>query len=107
MPRRPRRLIAGDLPPEVARRAPNASSYVVRASELGRWAYCERAWWLRYVADLPTPAEAEARLDAGTLRHAEHGRRMGLAGALWKIGLVCLAVAALAGLLWLLAAVPH
>lgn len=46
----------------------------VRASEIGEYLYCERAWWLRHVVEIDvalTPAQA-----AGTDYHASHGARV-------------------------------
>ncbi|HUS16040.1 MAG TPA: hypothetical protein VM536_13655 [Chloroflexia bacterium] len=90
----------GGLPPGRAA----GRGYIVRASELGSYAYCRRAWWLRYMADVQPGAGGRARLDGGHLRHAEHGRGVLLAGWLRQIGLACAAGAALLGLLWLIAA---
>ena len=81
---------------------PRSTGYIVRASELGTYSYCRRAWWLRYVAGLEPPAAARARLESGNIRHAEHGRGLWLAGVLWKLGVVCLVVAGVLALLWLL-----
>jgi hypothetical protein len=39
------------------------------------------------------------------LRHAEHGRSLWLAGVLWKLGVVCLVVAGVLALFWLLTGV--
>jgi hypothetical protein len=73
----------------------------VRASELGSYAYCERAWWLRYVAGV-TPAEAgRERLEAGHARHAEHGLGVERAAGLRRLGLLCAGLAGLFALLWL------
>jgi CRISPR/Cas system-associated exonuclease Cas4 (RecB family) len=73
---------------------------VVRASELNSYEYCHRSWWLRMVAGVAPPPEAAARLEAGTRRHAAHGRGLWLAGVLRRAGWVLLALALLLGGLW-------
>lgn len=45
---------------------------VIRASEVGEYVYCARAWWLRRVAG-EEPA-GQARRDLGTALHVCHGR---------------------------------
>jgi len=45
---------------------------VIRASEIGQYAYCARAWWLARVKGLPSANAADMR--AGTEQHQEHGR---------------------------------
>lgn len=67
---------------------------VIRASEIGEYLYCRRAWWLRHVQG---QASANVRdMAAGTAAHARHGRQAGLAiglrAAAW---LMALAAAAL------------
>jgi hypothetical protein len=74
--------------------------YIVRASELNSWEYCHRSWWLRQVAGLEPSAAAQARMDAGTRRHAAHGRGVWLVGWLWRAGAALLAAGALAGVVW-------
>lgn len=44
----------------------------IRASEIGNYVYCRRAWWLREARGL-TPRSTRA-LEAGTQYHAAHGR---------------------------------
>jgi len=77
----------------------HAQPAVLTASEIGRYAYCRRAWWLARVRGFkPTN---QAALDAGRARHRAHGlaaRRQARAG-LWARILV-LAAAVLAAL-WL------
>lgn len=74
--------------PEDERRAPA----MLRASDVGRYGYCARAWWLERVAgEMPRNQEA---LDRGRERHRAHGRLVGAAGR--QMRLVRL-------LLWLLA----
>lgn len=74
--------------------------YIVRASELNSWEYCHRSWWLRQVAGLEPSAAARARMDAGTARHAAHGRGVWLAGWLWRAGAALFAAGVLAGIGW-------
>jgi len=100
--RPPRPILAPGEPPadpwtgRGAGRAP-----IVRASELGSYAYCRRAWWLRYMAHVEPGRAGQARLDSGHVRHAEHGRAVLLAGRLRQVALVCTAAAVVMGLLWL------
>lgn len=44
----------------------------VRASELARWAYCQRAWWLEYIQGHPS-MNLEA-MERGRTFHDRHGR---------------------------------
>jgi CRISPR/Cas system-associated exonuclease Cas4 (RecB family) len=73
---------------------------VIRASEVGEYGYCARAWWYRHVARIePTDRESLRRLEAGTRAHRQHGRSLALSGVLSTVGLVL----ALLGALLLLA----
>lgn len=66
---------------------------VIRASEIGEYVFCRRAWWLRYTRGL---ASANVRaLAEGTAAHAGHGRRVG-ASVLLRGLAVLLLLAALA-----------
>lgn len=58
---------------------------IIRASELGEYYYCARAWWLRRVAG-QEPDGAERRA-AGTISHARHGRLVAASQRLLWIGL--------------------
>ncbi len=64
---------------------------VIRASELGQYAYCARAWWLQRVAGV-TPINTQD-LAAGTAAHERHGRGVWLAGALRWVALALIVVA--------------
>ena len=69
--------------------------FVLRASEVGRYTYCARAWWLQRVKGIE-PRNLAA-LQRGTEAHAAHGRGVERAGrqAAWALVLALLAVAAL------------
>lgn len=45
---------------------------IIRASEVGEYVYCARAWWLRRVVGLH-PAGRERR-EYGSALHRRHGR---------------------------------
>jgi hypothetical protein len=76
---------------------------LVRASEIGQWAFCQRAWWLAYVKQ--TPHQNPRLLAHGEALHRSHGRTVWLGQALLKLGSALLAMALVAGLgllaLWL------
>ena len=59
---------------------------VIRASEIGEYVYCHRAWWLRHVQGLASANTRE--LAAGTAAHAGHGRLVGVAAALRLLALL-------------------
>jgi CRISPR/Cas system-associated exonuclease Cas4 (RecB family) len=72
---------------------------VIRASEVGEYVYCARAWWLRRVEGLE-PA-GSARRAAGVVQHTRYARIVRLsrlllfaAAGLLLAGLVLLGVAA-------------
>jgi hypothetical protein len=79
-------------------------SDVIRASEMGRYVYCARAWWIEHVLGLaPQNLAALAR---GAQRHDAHGRAV--SASLWQAriarGLLALAALCALGLvisLWL------
>lgn len=51
-----------------------STSPIIRASEIGQYVFCQRAWWLGTVKGY-RPVN-EAALDAGTQAHIRHGRRV-------------------------------
>jgi CRISPR/Cas system-associated exonuclease Cas4 (RecB family) len=57
---------------------------IIRASEVGEYVYCARAWWLRRVAGLE-PAGHERR-ELGTALHSRHGRAVAGSRALVVLG---------------------
>lgn len=50
------------------------SDDVIRASEIGEYVHCERAWWLGNVQGGEN--QNRAFMDAGTERHRAHGQRV-------------------------------
>lgn len=79
------------------------SSSIIRASEIGQYAYCARAWWLARVKGYPSTNVAA--MQRGVKVHRTHGqwvvayhRRRQLAIALMTLGGVLLLVGLLLGL---------
>ena len=58
---------------------------LVRASDLGSWAYCHRAWWLAQVQG--AAHEDPDVLAQGDAAHHAHGRMVENAGKLAMIGI--------------------
>ena len=77
---------------------------LVRASDIGSWTFCRRAWWLAHVQR----AEHEnlAALSRGDDAHAAHGQAVIQANRLQRIGVWLLVAGVILGgaliLLWLL-----
>jgi CRISPR/Cas system-associated exonuclease Cas4 (RecB family) len=71
----------------------NTRPALLRASEVGEYVYCARAWWLRRVAGVE-PAGAERR-EQGAALHAAHGRAVA-ASRLLLVAAVLLALVAVA-----------
>ncbi|MCW1969341.1 MAG: hypothetical protein KIH69_014610 [Anaerolineae bacterium] len=64
---------------------------IIRASEIGQYAYCARAWWLGNVMGVrPSNAQDLAR---GTVAHAQHGQRLALAGMMRWVALALFVLA--------------
>jgi len=78
---------------------PEQHNHVIRASEIGRYAYCAHAWWLGSVRGLPSTHERE--MVAGEVAHLRHGR--GVRASLWlsRLAYTVLLLAAVVGVVWL------
>lgn len=80
--------------------SPSQRQRVIRASEIGQYKYCAKAWWLGSVMGVPSANTRE--LAHGEAVHQQHGRTVWLAGALRWVALALLVVAVGAVLLALL-----
>ena len=65
-------------------------SPVIRASELGAYLYCRRAWWYRKQG---VESENQVELATGTEIHLQHGREVVATGLYRTIGLLLLLIA--------------
>jgi hypothetical protein len=50
------------------------SDRIIRASEIGQYDFCARAWWLGSIEGV-SPSNIR-QLQAGTAAHEEHGRQV-------------------------------
>ena len=62
----------------------------IRASEIGAYLYCRRAWWYRKQGLEP---DNQPEMDAGTALHRQHGRQVLAASLTRTVGLVLLLLA--------------
>ncbi len=72
----------------------------VRASEVGEYTFCARAWWLHHIRGL-TPAD-DAPMRSGLTLHRQHGRRVQLTHLSQRLAWAFLALALLALLIALI-----
>jgi hypothetical protein len=70
----------------------------ISASELGEYAYCRRAWWLRTVRGVTTGTQGN-RFSAGHAAHRRHARSLWWARTLGWIAALLMA-GALGALAW-------
>ena len=73
---------------------------LVRASDIGLWAYCQRAWWLAKVQKVPH--RNPAVLEAGVTAHAAHGAQVVRSRRLQQAGLAVIGLAVLLAILFIL-----
>ena len=63
---------------------------VIRASDIGNYLYCRRAWWYRKKG---VESENQAELAAGTEIHHKHGRQVLASGITRIVGVIFLLAA--------------
>lgn len=78
----------------MSERKPVHPERFISASELGEYAYCRRAWWLREVEGVQS-AEGSARFQAGRTAHRRHAVSLLIARALAVAAALLLLVAVL------------
>ncbi|MBI4789250.1 MAG: hypothetical protein HY782_19630 [Chloroflexi bacterium] len=66
---------------------------VLRASEIGEYVFCHRAWWLHRVQGLESANRAQ--MEAGVAWHVAHGRGVRRASSLQRAGFALLILAGL------------
>lgn len=87
------------MPEQGAQGAQPGSDRVIRASEIGRYAYCARAWWLGSIQGLPSTHWQE--MAAGTVAHQRHGRGVRTSRWLSRLAWSALLLAAVTEIVWL------
>jgi len=76
----------------------NSSDHrIIRASEIGEYVFCHRAWWLHQIQGVES-ANREL-MSAGTQYHQAHGRAVIRSNVLQRAALVFFAVAIVAAIL--------
>jgi hypothetical protein len=78
-----------------------SSDPIIRASEIGEYVFCHRAWWLHRVQGLESANRAQ--MEAGVARHVEHGRTVQRADTLTRVAIILFAVALFFALMFVLA----
>ena len=71
----------------------NPPTPTIRASEIGQYVFCQRAWWLGTVQGYRPVNEAE--LSAGTQAHLQHGRSVAASERWQWVGYALLVVGGL------------
>lgn len=72
----------------------------IRASEIGQYAYCARAWWLGSVEGLPSGHRQE--MAAGEATHQRHGQGVRASLGLGRLAYAVLLLAVVVGVVWLI-----
>lgn len=63
---------------------------VIKASELGSFLYCQRAWWYQLQGE---PSANQSAMDAGTQAHQNHARKVKLVPVLILLAFILIAIA--------------
>jgi hypothetical protein len=79
---------------------PGEQERVIRASEVGAYAYCAHAWWLGGVEGVRS--QNRPHLRAGRAAHERHGRQVLIGAFLTRLAYLLLLLAGLAGVGWVI-----
>ncbi|HEY4690327.1 MAG TPA: hypothetical protein VIK33_13510 [Anaerolineae bacterium] len=74
------------------------SERIIRASEIGQYVYCAKAWYLGAIQGVRPSNIRE--LDAGTLAHARHGRVVVAAGWAQRMAIGLLLIGIVLAIAW-------
>jgi hypothetical protein len=72
---------------------------IIRAGEVGQYAYCARAWWLSRVKGIPSANVAALR--RGEARHRDHGHAVESYHRLRRLAVLLFMLAGAALIAWL------
>jgi len=75
---------------------------IIRASEIGTYLFCNRAWWYQIQG---YESENKAELAAGTDIHDKHSRAVLSAGCLQTIAYAFLLLAIVTAVVWIMRAI--
>jgi hypothetical protein len=79
-----------------------SNARVLRASEIGEYVFCRRAWWYHYVVGLASANREQ--MQAGTAKHVEHGQQVQRSDMFRRAALVLFAIAIFFALAFILSA---
>ena len=82
---------------------PSEGDRIIRASEIGRYAYCARAWWMGSVRGLPSDHQREMAM--GQDVHLRHGQGVRASVTLARLAYGVLLLAVVAAVVWLVGGV--
>lgn len=68
----------------------NQRKEIIRASEIGSYIYCNRAWWLKRIDGRESRNITE--MQHGTRRHEQHARQVKGVDQLQKVAYGCMAL---------------
>jgi CRISPR/Cas system-associated exonuclease Cas4 (RecB family) len=77
-----------------------STNQIIRASEIGEYVYCHRAWWLHRVKGIESANREQ--MQAGNAQHFAHGRAVQQSVSLFRFGFVLVLLALIFGTLFFL-----
>lgn len=78
----------------------NSNRRTIRASEIGEYVFCHRAWWLHQIQGVES-ANRDL-MNAGTLHHQAHGHAVIRSNVLQRAAVIFFVVALVAAILFAL-----